>query len=307
MSKHYITLSIFLSIFFVLFIASGFLFAAHAVTVTNFGFIQGNIWYSKDPFYDNDKIRIYTGVFNGSSEDITGTVEFYDNDKVIGRADFSIAAGGKLQEVWTDWIATQGQHKISAKITQAKASRILGGDKEMTLTNNQSGQDNRVIVIDPAVLAAAAASTATASSTATPLPALVNQLLDKTPPAVASGAKTIINGINALAEAAAAKLDKTAAVLRQEIAQAKSSASSSANSTLMAKNAPAKVLPKTAASRRCPAAVALQARASAAPRVSSASASAASQAEKPKAARRPSAGRGSPSPFGERCDNSPIA
>lgn len=123
-------------------------FAQEQTVVRNFGFIQGNIWYSKDPFFGGDKIRIYTGVFNGSGEDIIGSVEFFDNEQLIGRTEFSAVGGGKLREVWLDWTATEGNHIISAKIVESKISKA-GGDKEdVTPQNNRSGQDVRFVDID---------------------------------------------------------------------------------------------------------------------------------------------------------------
>ena len=97
------------------------IFYAHGETqtLTNVGFIQGNIWYSEEPFFDGDHIRIYTVLHNNSGQDITGTIVFYDNETPINSNNFSIA-NERVQDQWTDWQAVYGSHKISASITNAK-------------------------------------------------------------------------------------------------------------------------------------------------------------------------------------------
>ncbi len=119
-----------------------------AQTAKRFGFIEGNIWYSKDPFFDGDKIRIYSGVVNSTGQDITGSVEFYDGTTLIGKVDFSAVGNGTLQQVWTDWTATKGTHKIAAKIIQANIAKVGGGTEPVTLASNSSGEDNRFVDFD---------------------------------------------------------------------------------------------------------------------------------------------------------------
>ncbi len=121
---------------------------AFAQTAKRFGFIEGNIWYSKDPFFDGDKIRIYSGVINSTGQDITGSVEFYDGTELIGKVDFSAVGNGTLQQVWTDWTATKGTHKISAKIIQANIAKVGGGAEPVALANSSSGEDNRFVDFD---------------------------------------------------------------------------------------------------------------------------------------------------------------
>jgi len=125
------------------------IFYAHGETqtLTNVGFIQGNIWYSEEPFFDGDHIRIYTVLHNNSGQDITGTIVFYDNETPINSNNFSIA-NERVQDQWTDWQAVYGSHKISASITNAKM--ILPGGEEVTivLQNSQTGVSDRFVDID---------------------------------------------------------------------------------------------------------------------------------------------------------------
>lgn len=95
-------------IFFILLLISGAHFVAQANegSVKNAGFVPSNIWYSKTPFFADENIRIYTILFNGSSYDLDGTVEFLDEatgaPKIIGKTDFSISGGGRIRDVWID-------------------------------------------------------------------------------------------------------------------------------------------------------------------------------------------------------------
>lgn len=94
----------------------------------NAGFLSKNIWYSKEPFFAGEDIRIYSAIFNGSGEDILGTIEFYDNNKFIGKSNFLASRGGKIIESWIDWKPNFGHHNITAKITKARIA-LIGGEQ----------------------------------------------------------------------------------------------------------------------------------------------------------------------------------
>lgn len=95
-----------------------------AAPLSNAGFLQGGIWYSKDPFFAGDTVRVYAAVFNSSNEDLAGTVEFLDNKKSLGNADFFVERGGKFTQVWVDWNVTEGDHRVEAVITKASIIRV---------------------------------------------------------------------------------------------------------------------------------------------------------------------------------------
>src|SRR3989344_6462651 len=101
-------------------------FVVSAAPLSNAGFLQGGIWYSKDPFFAGDTVRAYAAIFNSSAEDIAGTVEFLDNKKPLGAADFFVERGGKFVQVWVDWKATEGEHLVEAVITKASVIRVGG-------------------------------------------------------------------------------------------------------------------------------------------------------------------------------------
>jgi hypothetical protein len=125
---------------------AGMLFPS--VAVASIGFIQGNIWYSKDPFFDGDSVRIYSGVFNNTPGDIVGSVSFFDNGSLLHVADFSVTGGGHLREVWADWQASAGKHTITAQITKAVISRAGKPDEPAEIGTGGSGVSERDVDVD---------------------------------------------------------------------------------------------------------------------------------------------------------------
>lgn len=112
---------------------------AQAKTFSSLGFAQNGIWYSTDKFLEGEKIKIYSAVFNSSAYDLLGVVEFFDNGVSIGKSGFYVGGEGKIKEAGIDWTAVKGQHKISAKIKDAKIRRTDGQEEAITLENNQTG------------------------------------------------------------------------------------------------------------------------------------------------------------------------
>lgn len=119
-----------------------------AEALGNAGIIKSGIWYSKDPFYSGEKVRIYTLIFNGSEYDLLGEVAFDDNGKVICTGNFNTASG-RTQEIWCDWTATGGSHKISAKIINPKIAPVGESPQSILLDNNVSGVSLRDVVSAP--------------------------------------------------------------------------------------------------------------------------------------------------------------
>jgi len=114
---------------------------------SNAGFLSDNVWYSKDPFFVGDKIRVYSGIFNSSSSDIQGLVEFYKDSEPLGQAEFLVEGGGNLVRVWTDWEAQKGEYIFSAKITKA---HIAGKQDEAlsALVGSQTTTSQRFVDTD---------------------------------------------------------------------------------------------------------------------------------------------------------------
>lgn len=118
--------------------------------ISNAGFAPSNIWYSRDPFYAGESVRIYTVIFNSSTYDLTGAVDFLDNGVSVGKAKFSISHGGRAQDLWTDWKAGEGKHTITARLTDVLADGP-NGKQAVLLPNTETGKNERVVDIDPAV------------------------------------------------------------------------------------------------------------------------------------------------------------
>jgi len=116
----------------------------HASPLPRAGFLPSNIWFSPEPFFASDTVRIYTVLYNESDEDIEGTVTFLDNDTVLETADFSMAQG-RVQDIWIDWTPAEGEHSISAKITHANISLAEG---DIAITPAYESTDKTTIFVD---------------------------------------------------------------------------------------------------------------------------------------------------------------
>ncbi|PCI29636.1 hypothetical protein COB55_01695 [Candidatus Wolfebacteria bacterium] len=132
-------------LYLVLFLAPSQLLAQE--TITNVGFVSSDIWYSVEPFFEGDAIRIYTIIRNSSDKDITGIVTFYKDTTPIGSTNFSLAHN-RVQDVWIDWNAQTGDSTISAKMSETKMSLPGGREVAITLVDNETGKSVRFIDID---------------------------------------------------------------------------------------------------------------------------------------------------------------
>ncbi len=162
MKKSFSYFAIFLAIVF--FISPLYTHAAD-VSVQNTGFVPANIWYSKTPFYAGETIRIHTVIYNGSTYDLSGAVEFLDNDALVGRVDFSLLPTGQVRDVSTTWKVLEGKHVMTARIVNASISLQGGPKTAIALENDQAAKSEVVADIDPAVKAAQAQAAAAKTDT----------------------------------------------------------------------------------------------------------------------------------------------
>lgn len=149
----------FLTLFFIFSFASP-VWGATETAVKNAGLVPANIWYSKDPFFTGDKVRIYTALFNGSTYDLGGSMEFLDNGVSLGSTSFAVSGGGHVREVWVDWQAVAGSHLITARIVEAHSVGADGKKTPITLENIETGKSERTVDLDPVAKAAQAAEEA---------------------------------------------------------------------------------------------------------------------------------------------------
>ncbi len=111
---------------------------------TNAGFVSSNIWYSKDPFTEGEKIKIYTFVFNPSERQLSGTVSFFDKTTLLGKKTFNVASND-VQDVSVDWTVTAGDHTIFAKIENAKFLVSAGKYEEVYLEKSESVKSKNTV------------------------------------------------------------------------------------------------------------------------------------------------------------------
>jgi hypothetical protein len=121
---------------FIFLVFSIFPFNLNAQTA-NTGFVSANIWYSKDPLEEGDKVKIYTFIFNPDTRELSGTVIFFDKTVLLGKKDFVIPARG-AEDVSIDWTVTAGDHTIFGKIENAKFLVSKGTYQEVYLPENET-------------------------------------------------------------------------------------------------------------------------------------------------------------------------
>lgn len=84
--------------------------------LSNVGIIQG-IWFSEEPFYAGDEVRVYTAVQNNSGDDVEGEIEFFYNGDSVGTKPFS-ALDSRITESWIDIVAVSGKHDFVVEIKE---------------------------------------------------------------------------------------------------------------------------------------------------------------------------------------------
>ena len=125
-----------------------FIFLSHplflfAQTVSNVGLVEHTIWYSQDPFFEGDTIKIYTLLYNSGVSSVSGTVEFYDNETLLGKKDIIILAQAP-KDVSVSWVVTAGNHSISAKFLNPTV--VVGGKSQPVTVDNIISPEQKFFV-----------------------------------------------------------------------------------------------------------------------------------------------------------------
>lgn len=126
----------------------GFILIPFFVNAQSAGFLSDNIWYSKDPFFAGDKVRIYSAIFNSTEWDISGKVGFYDSQNLLGKAEFFVERNGNLSKTWIDWQIIEGEHKISARIEEARVTTQGFENVSLDFLNTKTIESVRYAYID---------------------------------------------------------------------------------------------------------------------------------------------------------------
>jgi hypothetical protein len=180
-------------------------------TIKNTGFIQTNIWYSKDSFYAGDTVRIYTAIFNGTQYDLSGSVEFLDNDIVVGKTEFDLINSGQVRDVSVLWKAGEGDHSITARIVNAATSLHGGPKTTIALENSVSRKSTRAVEVDPILKEARAKADAakvaeTGTQVAGTVAAAVQTVTNVIPTPIKDGASASVNAMESLRTTLATQL-----------------------------------------------------------------------------------------------------
>lgn len=89
---------------------------ACATASNDLSLADSNVRFSTNVFLEGKFIRIYASATNNSSEDLLGTVRFYDNGNQINGDQAISLFGNKTDDVFIDWKPNYGSHKITIRI-----------------------------------------------------------------------------------------------------------------------------------------------------------------------------------------------
>lgn len=98
----------------------------------NAGFVEG-LWYDHETVFANEPTRVYVAIRNNTGADLTGTVEFFVDEKRIERSSVS-AINGHIITSWADWTPTYGEHTISATLSRTELHIVGSRTEEITVT-----------------------------------------------------------------------------------------------------------------------------------------------------------------------------
>lgn len=129
-------------IFLLLVLALCFLDVSVHAQSPNLGFVKEDIWYSKDPFKEGDKIKIYTLLWNPENVEFSGTVNFFDDTTLLGKKSFKLLPQTS-QVIYVDWTVTAGTHKIFARIEGAKLASSKNSFEEIYIQEGETAKSTR--------------------------------------------------------------------------------------------------------------------------------------------------------------------
>lgn len=123
--------------------------SVYAATDTPYvGFVSSPLWFDREPFFSGQSVRVYTMLTNSSSADFSATVEFHDTGTVIGTSNVTLAKNGGFQVVWVDWTPSEGDHTISASVTNATLTEPGGEPQSITYSGDSASAPKRFVDTD---------------------------------------------------------------------------------------------------------------------------------------------------------------
>lgn len=100
---------------------------------SNAGIVQG-LWYSHEPIFVDQTVRIYAAVRNNTGADLSARVEFFANGELIERTSIS-ALNNRIVETWADWQPTYGEHEITVNLSRTELSQVGSTTKEVEVVS----------------------------------------------------------------------------------------------------------------------------------------------------------------------------
>jgi len=141
------------------------------------GVAPQSVWLSKSRVVAGDSVNIFTVVYNSSNTAITGQVVFSIDDTPVGNKDFALKEG-EAQIASQQWIAQEGSHSVSARITNT----FTADTKKVTVVLNRSSGSIAISVEkpppppSPAVQVLNSVSSAIVTGVASSVPAAMSAL-----------------------------------------------------------------------------------------------------------------------------------
>jgi len=100
----------------------------------NAGIVQG-LWYSDKSVFAGQTVRVYVAIRNNTGSDLTGTVEFFDNNRRIGQKTVA-ALNGRIIETWADWKPDYGEHTLSATLSRIELDTVGESTQAVTVISS---------------------------------------------------------------------------------------------------------------------------------------------------------------------------
>ena len=193
---------------------------------TNAGFVSGGgIWYSKDQFSEGDKIKIYTAIFNPDTRQLSGTVDFFDNNTLLGQKNF-IISGTSVKDTSVNWVVSVGDHTIYAKIENAKFLNSNGGYVDAKLPDDQTKSDSRTI--KKKIIPQMSGTSSTNIAAVTDVSNIEKTIQDKTPDFISKPINLTAAKIEEVREGAATSIDSAKSSVNTQIQDLKKEQSGAA-------------------------------------------------------------------------------
>lgn len=80
------------------------------------GIPSGGLWFSKEPFFAGEQIKVSTIVYNATTNDIVGSLELMDKGTLIEKKEVTLSAG-QNKVIDFDVVISEGKHVFSIKIS----------------------------------------------------------------------------------------------------------------------------------------------------------------------------------------------